>query len=425
MANGKEGVGVAGCFAYPLDLTYGASILALAVCTAAVAAVSPNTEVARWITVLAIAWLGFGLIDRIAAGKPRGGFASSGLMRPLKYWVIVFAMDALVLRYARKYGYYAAIGIDIVMSLLWPIMIAQLAVTGKLRAAFNAVEWLRIANAAPMAYLVVAVLSVATDQLGYALGAVVYPESEGDVSTPNIGAAFAFEWLMTYLGVVNFCLVGWFCYAARDAMVPEGASSETLASAAPAAATAAARPAATSLDTQVREALARGQLAEAEKLAYDAMREDPYDAHKHAIYRQALMAQADTAKTLAHARRYMALLMKSAKQADAVKVFRESTALDPQFRPEADEVLALARAARAAKDPATAVAIVRGFDKANVGHPDVPQVYLFSAQLMAEDLGDREMARKILQHVLNRFPGHSIAPEAKAYLEGLGSVARA
>jgi hypothetical protein len=363
VSSNSSGVNVFDCFTYPFNLPYGAFMLVLALFSTAVAVAMPGTEVAHWVGVLAIAWVGFGIIDRIAAGEPRGGFASGGFMRPLKYWVIVFAMNALVLRYARRYGYYAAVGIDAVMSLIWPIMIAQLAITSRLRSAFNAAEAFRIMSAASMAYCVVAVLSLVTDQLGYALDGVVYPEppEDGEAPSPNIAAAFGYEWLMTYLGIVNFCLVGWFCRQARDVMAPEGAPSESLAAAPP------------------RSAEARA---------------------KAAVPAPAPLTDADK-----------------------LKIFRQRLALDAQYRPAPDEVLALARAARGAKDSTTAVAIVRGFDKANPGHADVPQVYFFSAQLMAEDLGDRDMARKILEHLLKRFPGHYIAREAKAYLDGLASTA--
>ncbi len=86
-----------------------------------------------------------------------------------------------------------------------------------------------------------------------------------------------------------------------------------------------------------------------------------------------------------------------------------------------DDVLPVAKAARAAGDPNTAVAAVRGFDKAFPGNTLIPDVFVFSAKLMAEDLKNTDMARKILEHVVAKYPGHYLAQDAKKYLTSLPS----
>ena len=65
------------------------------------------------------------------------------------------------------------------------------------------------------------------------------------------------------------------------------------------------------------------------------------------------------------------------------------------------------------------MAVLRGFDKLFPGNEAIPEVYVFSAKLMAEDLGNAEMARKILEHVLQKYPGHFVAQEAKKYLQSM------
>jgi hypothetical protein len=135
---------------------------------------------------------------------------------------------------------------------------------------------------------------------------------------------------------------------------------------------------------------------------------------------QTLIAQADKSKGLEIGRRYLSLLLKEGNPSEAVKVFKECIAADPAFRPaQAEEVLPIAKAARAAGDPKAAVAALRGFDKAHPGHGLIPEVFVFSAKLMAEDLNNAQMARKILQHVLERYPGHYIAQDAKRYLQSM------
>lgn len=70
-------------------------------------------------------------------------------------------------------------------------------------------------------------------------------------------------------------------------------------------------------------------------------------------------------------------------------------------------------------DSNAAVAALRGFDKLYPAHSAIPEVYLLSAQIMAEDLKNNAMARKILEHIMAKYPGHHVAPEAKRYLQTL------
>jgi hypothetical protein len=147
---------------------------------------------------------------------------------------------------------------------------------------------------------------------------------------------------------------------------------------------------------------------------------DADDLQKCAAQYQTLIAQADKSKGVEAGRRYLSLLLKARNVAESLKVFKECVIADPAFRlalPE--EVLPVAKAARAAGDPQTAVAALRGFDKAHPGNALIPDVFVFTAKLMAEDLRNPGMAKKILEHVLQKYPGHQLAPEAKRYLQSM------
>jgi tetratricopeptide (TPR) repeat protein len=150
---------------------------------------------------------------------------------------------------------------------------------------------------------------------------------------------------------------------------------------------------------------------------------DAEDLRKCGLQYQALIAQADKSKGIEAGRRYVSLLLKARNVAEALKIFKECIAADPAFRlalPE--EVLPVAKAARAAGDPQAAIAALRGFDKAYPGNALIPDVFVFTAKLMAEDLRNPGMAKKILEHVLQRYPGHQLAPEAKRYLQSMPQV---
>ena len=172
------------------------------------------------------------------------------------------------------------------------------------------------------------------------------------------------------------------------------------------------------LEEKFKAEIARGNLKGAEELAYEAMRSDPHSIRRNALYHQALMAQPDKAKAMAHAQRYLTLLMKTGNMADAVRLFKRCRAADPDFQPpQPQDILPLAQAARGMGDTQAAVDLVRGFDKRYAGNADIPAVYLFSAKLMFEDLRNADMAMKILAHLVAKYPGHSVAAEAGKMLK--------
>ena len=106
------------------------------------------------------------------------------------------------------------------------------------------------------------------------------------------------------------------------------------------------------------------------------------------------------------------------------KAFKAKLAADANFRiAKAEEVLPIAKAARAAADPKTAVAAVRGFDKAFPGHALIPDVFVFTAKVLIEDFKNFDMARKILEHVVAKYPGHHVAQEARNLLKTLPQTA--
>ena len=169
----------------------------------------------------------------------------------------------------------------------------------------------------------------------------------------------------------------------------------------------------------VRDALViGGKVGAAPAAAAAAPGNEADELRKAGLQFQTMIAQPDKAKGLELGRRYAGMLLKAKNESEALKVFKACLAADPAFRlSQAEDVLPLAKAARAAKDPNAAIAAVRGFDKAFPGHAQIPDVFVFSAKLLAEDLGNAAMARKILEHVLQKYPGHYLAQEAKRYLQ--------
>jgi hypothetical protein len=167
-------------------------------------------------------------------------------------------------------------------------------------------------------------------------------------------------------------------------------------------------------------AASEAALARASAPAANSASQEAERLRKMDLQFQALIAAADKKPAVELGRSYIGSLLKARRETDAARVFRECLAADPAFQTaQAEEALPIAKAARAAGDATTAVAALRGFDKRYPGHALLPEVYVFSAKLMAQDLGNAEMARKILMHVVARYPGHHLTPDAKKELAAL------
>ena len=75
--------------------------------------------------------------------------------------------------------------------------------------------------------------------------------------------------------------------------------------------------------------------------------------------------------------------------------------------------------------PEQALTIVKGFDKRFPRHADIPAVYLFAAQVLAENLRQDVQARKLLEVLVARFPDHPVRVQASQLLTVLDRLAAA
>lgn len=86
---------------------------------------------------------------------------------------------------------------------------------------------------------------------------------------------------------------------------------------------------------------------------------------------------------------------------------------DRHFRPGADEVVPLARQAMVSNQPMLALRIMQRFDQRHPGHPDIPQVILLSARIMA-GLGRKREALTLISAFHQHYAAHPLAAEAAA-----------
>lgn len=173
-------------------------------------------------------------------------------------------------------------------------------------------------------------------------------------------------------------------------------------------------------DSMIGQLVSAGDVKEAIDLLSHDFRERPHDLSLHARLHRLLIAENNTPRIEHHTDRYLALLVKSENWREALELVEESLARRASWTPShADHIAPLAHAAVRAGKPHLAGTLIKGFDRKYSVHADIPRVYLIGAQLMAEWGGKPEEARRILEHLLQRFPADAVAPEAGRYLQVL------
>jgi len=69
--------------------------------------------------------------------------------------------------------------------------------------------------------------------------------------------------------------------------------------------------------------------------------------------------------------------------------------------------------------------LIKGFDKRFPHHPEIPDVYLFAASMLCENLRQDATARQILQVLLTRYPEHAASGEGRKLLTAIERMAPA
>lgn len=169
-----------------------------------------------------------------------------------------------------------------------------------------------------------------------------------------------------------------------------------------------------------------GEVDQALDLAYEAQRTAPDDLAAHERYHKLLALAGKDDRLLSHSQRYLALLLQRGKSEEALTLFRAMQARKADYTPEQPgALLRLAEAARRRREYKEALEFVKGFDKRFPRHADIPAVYLFAAQVLAENLRQDAQARKLLQVLLSRYPDHAVQPQASQLLAVLDKLAAA
>jgi hypothetical protein len=177
-------------------------------------------------------------------------------------------------------------------------------------------------------------------------------------------------------------------------------------------------------DSLIGQMVAAGEIKDAIDLLSEDLRERPSDLSLHARLHRLLVAEGSTPRIEDHTDKYLALLVKSQNWREALELYEEAIARRADWAPrDVASIVPLAQAALRAGKPREAGLLIRGFDKKHPSHADVPRAYLVGAQIMAEYAKKPVEAKRILEHVTQRYSADPAAEEARRYLEVMRRMA--
>jgi tetratricopeptide (TPR) repeat protein len=164
---------------------------------------------------------------------------------------------------------------------------------------------------------------------------------------------------------------------------------------------------------RIAEFLAEGQVDQALEVAYEAQRLDPDNTTVQERYNKLLHLAGKDDRLLNHSQKLIPLLLRKEQKRGALEAWKRCREKQPEFRPEdAATVVQLAEAARASREPKTAMEILNGFDKVFRNHPLLAEVYCLGGQILCEDLQQDALAERFFVTLANRFPDHPRVEDA-------------
>ena len=324
--------------------------------------------------------------------------------------LLLILVELMLFLVGLMYGVYAMLGLGIVLMLAMPAVVTILALEEGMSRALNPLAWLMLMSRLGNQYFILAgffcVAVIAQSILGSALASAL----------PGFIADFLTYLVVNYFMLTTFHLIGNVIYTHRDALGYEGhreLSEETPHT----------DPSRKVLDS-ARERAATGDTTGAAALLRDELASHPDQLPLHDEYRHWLRQSEQKPELVAHAKKYIPVLIAKGHDRRAMEVVRECQSIDPAFALDnADDITRLAHAAADAGQTQLAVGLVSGFHKRFRNHPDIGRNYLLAAKLWAERMNKEMQARAMLQQIKMTLPNDPVIPQVDAYIAFLDKLA--
>jgi len=190
--------------------------------------------------------------------------------------------------------------------------------------------------------------------------------------------------------------------------------------------TAKAGPPLSPRDQRIADLMRDGDIKGAIDELKDDMRYNRTDISDNQKLHKLYLALGESDKTLPHAQQLITWLVAADQGTAALEVLQRMRGIDANFSvPDASAVLPLAEAAKASRNAPLAIELIKGFDKKNPNHRDIPAVYFLAARILSESQHDDAQAMRILQAMITRYPEASVVKDATIYLTVLKQTSAA
>ena len=309
-----------------------------------------------------------------------------------------------------------------------PAATMRLVITGSLRGALNPTEIVALIQRMGKPYAALAAFVLCTDLCRiYGMRAIAVAGGLGTVVAGALGpkglgfGGFALIFFLAvgfwYFTYVACALIGYAMYQFADRLDISvvGPGERSLRS------TATARTVdlkARTRDSLIGQMVTAGEIKEAIDLLSHDLGQRPNDLSLHSRLHRLLIAEGNSLRIEDHTDKYLTLLVKSQNWHEALELYQEAVARRADWTPrDATNVIPLAQAALRSGKAREAGTLIRGFDKKHPNHPDIPRAYLVGAQIMAEHARQPIEAKRILEHIVQRYGADPAASEASKYLE--------
>ncbi len=368
------------------------------------------TEGLIWLAALRHA---FTVMERTSAGLLTSAEQAQALPQPERVnlpWKLlgIFIAWAILLGMLERVSTALAWLGNLFFTIAFPASVMALSSTNSLFRAANPLLWLSIMGQVGKAYWALFVFLLLLSSGAGIVIPILSPLLGGWLTLPLLNLVFM------YFNLVMFNMMGYVLYQYHRELGVDVAVDF---------AKAAARRGGTSKDAvadAIAAKVATGDLDGALDAAYEQQRTETDNVAVQDRYQKLLLLAGKQERALDHGHRYLATLLRLGKDDLAFDLFRRLRDLDGGFAPEPHQVLPLAQTAFRCRESAVALALVRGFDRLQPRHADVPAIYLLSARLMSEQLRKDEPARALLRTLCRKYPDHPLAAEAAIYLKVLG-----
>lgn len=369
-----------------------------------------------WLAFLAYC---FGVLERTARGhlNPAHVYINERTgpdRRPLKQLAIFVVFILLGIGAGLLWGELAMQVALLAASLVIPASIMVLAMEESLRAALNPAKLLATIAGIGLPYLALCaflfLLMQSSEYLAVALGLVL----------PWWLATTLADMVTMYFMVSMYYLMGYALYQNHEAI-----GLDVQVDTAMAARAVAKKPGEPDLlGPQTQGLIGEGKFAEAAGRIENRLRREWENNKLQDQYHKLLLLAGDASAIGKHVNEYVPKLVREKRAARAVEVFEAAKKKVPELAiADSTLVLPLATQASELRRDATALELLKGFDRRFPGHADIPGVYMLAARILLERQNQYAMAQKIFNGIVQKFPQHPLAAEAGRLADVAGKMA--